>query len=186
MEAKDIIGLVLSAVAVLIAVVAVVVSWRIAKKQDEQQRLLARRQHIDGICKDLVDHLTTWHDQLRAVVKSDDAQGFERYIDELEAFQATKAQIEARIGEFVKNEKFEGPLETHLVALQAFPETDRARDAVWRFQQTALVFKEPARRRVRRDVNGPWPLGGYQAEQPKTEIPDGAAVPSAVADGAVS
>jgi hypothetical protein len=132
---------VLAAVGVVIALVALALSVRIARRQDRLARYLAGQDRIDDACKALIDHLTQWHDGLADLAGQQDTNRVLEHVHHLHAFQSTQPDEAPWLKSFMQRRAFQGPLRGYLDFLEAFPECDDCVAKLERFEKTAIDFK---------------------------------------------
>lgn len=125
----------------------------------------ADRQRILDACRELSNHLVSWHDQLLAVVRSRDLEGMNNYRARIDDYMTMLNKTKGGIEQFKKGDHYEGPLDQILLIFESEGESSSdARQfanlvrAVKEFQHSALVFKNSEVDEIRRilDHDGHW------------------------------
>jgi len=110
------IGLVINAVTLIVAVVAIIETYRIARRQEEQE-----------ITWKLSSYLTAWYGDLRDAIRNNDSQRLE--------------DIKRQLEDFMGGVTYEGQFDLFLKKFKRYP---KVVEKVRNFKETALDFKQGA------------------------------------------
>jgi biopolymer transport protein ExbB/TolQ len=120
----DIIGIILSAITLVVTIAAIivgaVVAYKIAKRQEKLENTLTREQQILSVTQDLHSHLIKWHDALRREMRKHNRQSLKN---------------------FKNNQEYQGKLSIILTDLRRFQECTQIVQKAENFESTAIFIK---------------------------------------------
>ena len=146
MNVTNLVAALVAAVAAVVAAIAAILIYGRQKKDQEQ---FARRQRMLEACRELSNHLVSWHDQLRAVVRNRDTKGILNYRAQIGDYMDMLDNTRGEIEQFKEGDHYQGPLDGLLLVFD--PEGSSSNNtgqfaglvkAVKIFQAKALKFKD--------------------------------------------